>query len=254
MGIPVKLEVFEGPLDLLLHLIDKHKLNIYDIPIVTITEQYMKYIDLMEANKLEVMSEFIEMAATLISIKAKMLLPVEEEEEEEEEDPRQALINKLVEYKKFKLISEQLREQQDIASKVVYRQASIPEEVRNFKKEVDPIRLLEDVDFNRLYTIFQSVIKKKADKIDPIRSKFGDIKKEVHTIEDKMTYLKNMCKNYTSFSFRDVLEGTRNRVEVIVTFLAVLELMKTGEITIAQESAFDDISIQYIGRRQDEVG
>ena len=105
MGIPVKLQVFEGPLDLLLHLIEKNKVNIYDIPIVEITNQYMDYIHAMEREDLNVMSEFMVMAATLISIKCRMLLPRETTEEGEEEDPREELVRQLLEYKMYKYMS-----------------------------------------------------------------------------------------------------------------------------------------------------
>ena len=105
MSIPVKLEVFEGPLDLLLHLIDKNKIDIYDIPIVLITEQYLDYIKQMETEDMNVMSEFLVMAATLLDIKSKMLLPKEEDENEEEEDPRAELVQKLLEYKMYKYMS-----------------------------------------------------------------------------------------------------------------------------------------------------
>ena len=106
MGIPVKLEAFEGPLDLLLHLIDKNKINIYDIPIVQITEQYMEYIRQMERKKLDIMSEFLVMAATLLRIKSEMLLPREIKEDGEIVDPRQELVERLLEYKMYKYISQ----------------------------------------------------------------------------------------------------------------------------------------------------
>ena len=112
MGIPVKLEVFEGPLDLLLHLIEKNKIDIYDIPIVLITEQYLEYINAMEQKNLDIMSEFLVMAATLLKIKSKMLLPKEEVEEEEEEDPRQELGARLLEYKMYKYIYFELKDKQ----------------------------------------------------------------------------------------------------------------------------------------------
>ena len=109
MSIRVKLEAFEGPLDLLLHLIDKNKINIYDIPIVEITDQYLDYIKQMEEKNLEIMSEFLVMAATLINIKSRMLLPAVETEDEQDADPRQELVDKLLEYKMFKYVSEKLR-------------------------------------------------------------------------------------------------------------------------------------------------
>ncbi|PKM50072.1 MAG: segregation/condensation protein A [Firmicutes bacterium HGW-Firmicutes-7] len=249
MSIPVKIKVFEGPLDLLLHLIDKNKLNIYDIPIAEVTDQYLAYIHQMESDKMEVMSEFIEMAAILINIKSKMLLPVDEEEEEEETgDPRQLLMDKLIEYRKFKLMASQLKELQGDALRVIYKDSTIPEEISSFLPVADPEKLLNEVDFSKLYSVFKSVMKKKTDKIDPIRSKFGEIKKEEFTVEDKMNEIKILCNRYESFSFKDLLEEQQGKVAVIVTFLAILELMKMGLIQILQEALFDDILIKFIGR------
>lgn len=121
MGIPVKLEAFEGPLDLLLHLIEKNKIDIYDIPIVEITEQYMEYIRQMQEENLNIMSEFMVMAATLLDIKCKMLLPKEVTEEGEEKDPREELVQQLLEYKMFKYMSYELRDRMADASRCVYR-------------------------------------------------------------------------------------------------------------------------------------
>ena len=129
MAIPVKLEVFEGPLDLLLHLIDKNKIDIYDIPIVEITEQYLAYIKNMETDDMNVMSEFLVMAATLIDIKCRMLLPKEVNEEGEEEDPRAELVQKLLEYKMYKYMSFELRDRQVDAARNLYREQRLPEEV-----------------------------------------------------------------------------------------------------------------------------
>ena len=120
MGIPVKLEAFEGPLDLLLHLIEKNKIDIYDIPIVEITEQYMEYIRQMQEENLNIMSEFMVMAATLLDIKCKMLLPKEVTEEGEEKDPREELVQQLLEYKMFKYMSYELRDRMADASRCVY--------------------------------------------------------------------------------------------------------------------------------------
>jgi segregation and condensation protein A len=137
MSIPVKLQAFEGPLDLLLHLIDKNKINIYDIPIVEITEQYLDYIKKMDTKDLEIMSEFLVMAATLINIKSKMLLPAPENEEEEEADPRQELVERLLEYKMYKYISEELKDKQLDASRVLYKQPTIPQEIADYKEEIN---------------------------------------------------------------------------------------------------------------------
>ncbi|GMQ60727.1 segregation/condensation protein A [Vallitalea sediminicola] len=245
MSIPIKLEVFEGPLDLLLHLIDKNKLNIYDIPIVIVTDQFLEYIKKLEEKNMEVMSEFIEMAATLINIKSKMLLPIEVEDEEES-DPREELMNKLIEYKKFKYIRNELKVRQIDAKKVIFKEPTIPIEVLNYEEKVDTSKILSNIDFSMIYDIFQSVMKKQYNKIDTIRSDFGEIVREEYTVNDKIDYIINLSKQYETISFRDVLETQISRVEIIVTFLAVLELMKMGNISIIQRDIFDDIIIKYI--------
>lgn len=243
MSIPVKLEVFEGPLDLLLHLIDKNKLNIYDIPIVIITDQFLQYIKKLEDKNMEVMSEFIEMAATLINIKSKMLLPIETKEEEEI-DPREELMNKLIEYKKFKYIRDKLKVRQIDAKKIVFKEPTIPKEVLNYEEKVDASEILSDIDLSMIYNIFQSVMKKQHNKIDTIRSDFGEIVREEYTVNDKIDYIINLSKEYETISFRDVLETQVSKIEIIVTFLAVLELMKMGKISIIQRDIFDDIIIK----------
>ena len=161
MGIPVKLEVFEGPLDLLLHLIEKNKVDIYDIPIVLITEQYLDYVSKMDTKDMDVMSEFLVMAATLVRIKSKMLLPVEEEEEEEFEDPRQELVERILEYKMYKYASYELKDRQVDAGRMVFKEPSIPEEIQDFKEDVAIEDLLSDVTLAKLQGIFNSVMKNR---------------------------------------------------------------------------------------------
>lgn len=254
MGIPVKLEVFEGPLDLLLHLIDKNKVNIYDIPIVTITEQYMEYIDAMNQRNLDVMSEFLVMAATLLNIKSRMLLPKDPtKEEEEEEDPRQELVERLLEYKLYKYMSFELKDKQLDASRVVFKEPTIPKECKNVKDEVDLNQMLSDLTLAKLHTVFDSIIKRSIDKVDPIRSKFGDIKKEEFSLEDKMGIIEVYGRKHRTFSFRNLLEAQNSKMEIIVTFLGVLELIKVGSLRILQEEIFDDIRITYVDRSQ-EIG
>ena len=245
MGIQVKLEVFDGPLDLLLHLIEKNKVDIFDIPIVLITEQYLEYVSNMNTKDMDVMSEFLVMAATLVRIKSKMLLPMEEIEEEEEEDPRQELVERLLEYKLYKYASYELKDRQMDAGKVFYRDSSIPEEIKNFKEDVDYEELLSDVTLTKLQSIFDSVMQKQVDKIDPIRSNFGEIEKEEINIEDHMIFLEEYAMLHGTFSFRKVLENGSGKGYIIVTFLGILEMMRTGKITIEQEDLFDDILITY---------
>lgn len=245
MGIQVKLEVFDGPLDLLLHLIEKNKVDIFDIPIVLITEQYLAYVSSMDTKDMDVMSEFLVMAATLVRIKSKMLLPVEETDEEEEEDPRQELVERLLEYKMYKYASFELKDRQIDAGRVFYKEPSIPEEIKNYKEEVDYEELLSDITLKKLQDIFDSVMQKQVDKIDPIRSNFGEIEKEEINIEDHMIFLEEYAMLHGTFSFRKVLEHGSGKTYVIVTFLGILEMMKTGKVTIEQDNLFDDIRITY---------
>lgn len=243
MALPVKIENFEGPLDLLLHLIDVNKFNIFDIPIVEITEQYLEYVRNMDKRDLNVMSEFLVMAATLLEIKAKMLLPVEVDEEGEEIDPREELVQKLLEYKMYKYMSYELKDRMQDAAKAMYKAPTIPEEVEGYIEPVDLEKLLGDLTLKRLNDIFQSVMKRQNEKLDPIRSKFGKIEKEEVSLEDKLEFVDSYAKEHGTFSFRKLLEGQKSKMQIVVTFLAILELMKMGKIMIEQEDTFADIII-----------
>ena len=240
----VKLQVFEGPLDLLLHLLDKNKVNIYDIPIVEITNQYMEYIAEMKRQDLNILSEFLVMAATLIDIKSRMLLPATGEEEDEEEDPRNELVQQLLEYKMYKCMAYELKDRQIDAARVMFKEPTIPAEVLAYEEPLNMEELVADVTLAKLNEIYKSIMKKQVDKIDPIRSKYGKIQKEEVSLEEKMAYLENYAMEHKYFSFRNLLEAQSSKVEIIVTFLAILELMKVGKIIISQEKIFDDIKIE----------
>ena len=244
MDLKVKLESFEGPLDLLLHLLEKNKVNIYDIPIVEITEQYMEYIREMQRQDLNIMSEFLVMAATLLDIKSKMLLPVEEKEEEEETDPRAELVEQLLQYKMYKYMSFELKDRQLDAGRLMFKPPTVPEEVIKYQEPIDLDALTAGMNLKKLNQIFQSVIKKQVDKTDPIRSKFGKIEKEEVSMDEKMAYLENYASTHKEFGFRELLECQKSKTEVIVTFLSVLELMKTGKIEVVQKELFDEIWIR----------
>ena len=243
MAISVKLEAFEGPLDLLLHLIDKNKIDIYDIPIVEITNQYMEYIRAMQEKDLNIMSEFLLMAATLLDIKCKMLLPVEVNEEGEEEDPRQELVEKLLQYKMYKYMSYELKDRQLDGERLLFKEETMPDEVKSFKEPVDLDALLEGVTLSKLHAVFQDVMKKQYNKIDPVRSVFGKIEKEEVTVEEKMDYLQEYIQSHRQFRFRELLQKQSSKIQLVVTFLAILELMKTGVIVVEQENTFDEIII-----------
>ena len=243
MAISVKLEVFEGPLDLLLHLIDKNKIDIYDIPIVEITEQYLDYIRQMETEDMNVMSEFLVMAATLLDIKCRMLLPKEVNEEGEEEDPRAELVQRLLEYKMYKFMSYELKDRQMDAGKSFYREKHLPKEVADYKQPIDYDDLIGEMNLQKLQDIFKSVVRRQEDKVDPIRANYGNIEKDEIDIDAKAGYVEEYIRQHKTFSFRELLEKQNSKMEIIVTFLVILEMMKTGQIDIVQENIFDDIII-----------
>ena len=253
MALPVKIENFEGPLDLLLHLIDVNKFNIFDIPIVEITEQYMEFVRNMETKDLNIMSEFLVMAATLLEIKAKMLLPVEVDEDGEEIDPREELVQKLLEYKMYKYMSYELKDRMQDAAKAMYKQPTIPEEVEGYIEPVDLEKLIGNLTLKKLNDIFQSVMKRQNEKVDPIRSKFGKIEKEEVSLEEKLDFVESYAREHGTFSFKKMLEGQTSKMQIVVTFLAILELMKTGKIVIRQEETFADIIITSAQFNKKEV-
>ncbi len=244
--VDVKLEKFEGPLDLLLHLIDKNKFNIFDIPIVEITEQYMEYLDKLTREGVDKLSDFLVMAATLISIKAKMLLPEPVEEDSDEEDPRAELVRALLEYKMYKYASLELRDMELDAEKTLYKGETIPEEIKSFKEEIDPADVIGDTTIVLLNEIFMQIMKRENDKIDPVRSKFGNITKEEIKVEDKMVEIRNSLKGLKSINFRTLLEKERGKLNIIVSFLAVLELIKSGAVSVRQDELFGDIVLDSL--------
>lgn len=243
MGLSVKLQEFEGPLDLLLHLIDKNKVNIFDIPIAQITSQYMEYIESMETSDMGIMSEFLVMAATLLDIKSRMLLPPEANGEGEPEDPRQELVERLLEHKMYKYMSYELRDMQEDAAKSAYREPDMPKEVLACRPKPDPAALLADVTLERLHRVFQEVMRRQEERKDPVRSTFGTVEKEEVDLEATITHVERYIARHRKCSFKSLLTRSGSRMQVIITFLTVLELMKTGKIEIEQEELFSDITI-----------
>lgn len=243
MELSFKLESFEGPLDLLLHLIDKNKVDIYDIPISLITEQYLEYVAAMQEEKLDNISEFLVMAATLLDIKAKMLLP-KEVVEEEEEDPREELVRRLLEYRKYKNLSADMRDLEEGSEKLYYRTPHIPAEVAKYRPPVDLDALLKDVDAEKLQRIFDEIMKRKTDIEDVIHSHFGEIEREAVQIGDRLDFVREKVRRPGRHSFRSLLGSAATKLEVVVTFLAILELIKTGDIRLSEDSTRDDIILE----------
>ena len=243
MAIPVKLEVFEGPLDLLLYLIDKNKVDIYDIPIVEITAQYLEYVRAMDHEDMNVVSEFLVMAATILDIKCRMLLPKEVNEDGEEEDPRAELVQQLLEYKMYKYMSYELKDKMTATGNVYCRSMVLPDEIKQYRPPIDHEELLGDTTLQKLHRIFQDIMKRQVDRTDPIRSQYGNIVRDEVDVDRKTIFIEEYIKVKKNFSFRDLLEKQGSKLEVVVTFLVILELMKIGKVTIVQEDLFDDIYI-----------
>ena len=246
MAIPVKLPVFEGPLDLLMHLIEKNKIDLYDIPIVEITDQYLEYVHQMDHEDMDVTSEFLVMAATLLDIKSRMLLPREKDEEtgEEEADPREELVRRLLEYKMYKYMSEELAVCREQAGVRYFRAQDLPKEVRTYQPPIDYEDLLKGTDLKKLEKVFGEVLRRKKSRRDPIRSGFGKIRREEVNIDTKTLYIRAYLQAHPRTEFRALLESQESKEEVIVTFLILLELMKNQKVHIVQDSICGKILIE----------
>lgn len=245
MIVTFKLQDFEGPLDLLLHLIEKNKMSIYDIEISAITDQYMTYLENAEEVEMEQMSDFIVMAATLLFIKSRMLLPKQAKSgDEEEEDPREELVQKLLEYKKVKYISEQLINRQVESENYCFRNhlaaMTVPE------SEVDYSSVLENLTLKQLYDTFETLMKQKEWESKQHKEREIDssiLKKDTYTIEQKSEYIRNLITLNGHTTFYTICKGEMPKIELIVTFMALLELIHKKEVTIVQENPQEDILI-----------
>lgn len=243
--LQIKLEEFEGPLDLLLKLIDKNKIDIYDIPISKLTDDYLYYIKHSNTIDMEEMSHFIVMATTLLEIKSKLLLPKEKDEQTDEDiDPREELVKKLIEYKKYKMIAEKLYNTEVFADKVIFKNAD-KNVIDNIKIKIEPTvdEMLEGITLKDLYNVFEEVLKRKELKTDKIRSSFKSVTKALYNINDKINYIKDLIILNSKISFNKIFEESSSKEEIVVTFLAVLELIKTKDIKVIQQDIFDEIII-----------
>lgn len=245
----VDLDVFEGPLDLLLYLIKREEVDVYDIPIETITTQYMSYLDMMKMLDLNIAGEFIVMASTLMLIKSRMLLPVEEraedEDEEEEADPRWDLVRQLVEYKRFKDAAARLQGF-ELRQEDVFGQGGtpvIPEAAAS--EEAD--RELEDVSLFDLLTAFQKVLDQAPDE------EWGYLEPIQWSVPDKIDQILGKAGEADSVAFSKLFPNKAHRGEVIVTFLALLELLRLRQVTIKQTAVFGEIEICRVPEGRDEA-
>lgn len=241
--IEVKTEKFEGPFDLLYHLIKKNQIDIYDIPINLLTEQYLESIKDEEKIDMDNMSEFLLMAATLIEIKSKLLIP-KNKSDEDEVDAREELANKILEYQYFKTISEVMAEQ--FKNPIITKSKDL-----DFIKQLDldeviipeTEELLEGVTLEKLYNVFRDVVLRQENKVDKVRSNYGKIKREQYTIEGKKDYIRTLLKSEKEIIFFDIFSENSTKSEKIATFLAILELIKIREVSVLQKDNFGDIII-----------
>ncbi|WP_202710897.1 segregation and condensation protein A [Sporosalibacterium faouarense] len=250
MEYKVVLETFEGPLDLLYHLIEKNKVDIYDIPIAKITDQYVEYIETMQELDMNVTSEFLVMVATLLEIKSKMLLPAtkndDENTDEDGVDPREELVLRLLEYKKYKTAAEELKNKEMVQSKVFNKPQ---EEIEHFIDGDQP--KLEGIDLKDLLKAFSEVMnrqKKYDEEFD-----FHEIERDEITIEDAIDELLHIISKVKKIKFHDLFKIEYSKVKIVVTFLSVLELIRLNTITIHQERNFDDIVLIYKDSKGDKT-
>lgn len=230
----IVLPYFEGPLDLLLFFIKRDELDIYDIPISKITKDFMEYIALIKELDLEVAGDFILMASTLMQIKVKMLLPREKDEKGEEIDPRADLVNALLEYKRYKEMSEELSFFESDQRKLAYR--------GNFDYDVkeaytDMQKLLKNITLYDLMKAFKKVLMERPKQV------VHQIKKLNVTIDEQIDFIINKVNNHKRINFIELVKGMQEKIRIIVTFIALLELIKAGKIGLEESPNFNDFVI-----------
>jgi segregation and condensation protein A len=236
----VKLEVFEGPLDLLLYLIKRDEVDIYDISIERITKQYLSYLDAFQVLNIELAGEFIVMAANLLYIKSRTLLPVEQqmaEEDAEEDDPRWELIRQLIEYKKFKEAASLMRDQEAMQENLFARVPVTPDLAPSENLLVDEVGIFD------LIHAFQKILKRLEKKPEDLREIFA----ENFTVSDKIDHVLLLTASGVPIRFEELFADAACRTEIVVTFLAMLELIRLKQLRVRQESMCAEIWIDRIG-------
>lgn len=235
MSYKLKLEVFEGPLDLLLYLIKKDEINIYDIPIAEVTEQYLQYIEMLKLLDLEIIGDFLVMAATLMQIKSRMLLPLDSTPvEEEQPDPREELVQRLLEYKKFKEIALDLQ-QRETKRQDLFARTMDQEKTQELREEAKEIYF--EVSLFDLITAFTKVLKSVPKEI------FYEVIKDEHTIDQKIHDILHLLLERPRIQLMELFSEAKSKLEIIVTFMAILELIRLREIIAVQTRAFGEIEV-----------
>lgn len=233
MSYQIKINVFEGPYDLLLFLIKKGEIDIYDIPIAKISKEYLEYIAIMRSLDLEIAGEFIVMAATLMRIKAKMLLPVHVEEEEEIEDPRRELVRNLLEYQRIKDAAGQF-ERLEFRSAIHFPRGN-PAKNGIVESQDDYFDMQASI--YELVVAYNAVLKKRVEE------KYHYVQPDPATIEEKMEEILRLLDAQKRISFHQHLMSCSDRIIIVINFLAILELAKRGQIRISQSQPFRNIWI-----------
>ncbi len=235
----VQLEVFEGPLDLLLYLVKKDEVDIYDISIERITKQYLGYLEAFEVLHIELAGEFLVMAANLLYIKSRTLLPKDQqmpEEEVDEEDPRWELIRQLLEYRKFKEAAAHLRDQEGLQAALYPRAVSLDPAHAPL---TDDNMMIGDVGIFDLINAFQRALKRI-----PVEEKQGEIHEETFTVTDRINHLMRLVNRGVPMRFDELFSGSSTRSELVVTFLAILELIRMKQFRVRQEEQFGEIWLE----------
>lgn len=237
MNIEIKINEFEGPLDLLLHLIKESKMDIFDLKIEVITDQYLEYINKMEEMNLNIASSYLVMAAELIEMKSRMLLPRHEEDEEQEEDPQEQLVNRLIEYQRYKDLTLKFKDLEEERHKVYTKS---PENIKEYLPEVEVISNT-DVTLDDLIKAFQKFLERQKEN-EPLSTK---VTKKEMSVEDRRKSIRNILKKKHKFNFLELFD-VLTKEYVVVTFLAILEMARQNELIIVQESNFGEIMCEGI--------
>ena len=239
----IKLDAYEGPLELLLTLIQRHKIDIYDIPIASLTDQYLQEIANLPPDMGQ-LSEFLVMAATLLEIKSKMLLPRPKlETTDEPEDPREALVQKLLAYKQAQALAGELRGLTPEGERLTG--AGDRTLLEQIKQNGDHVPELDanEISVARLLDIFAGVMSRKEDRRDTVRANYGKMPRDRFTVEEKVNHMRQLLNTYGQISLQFLFTDCHSKSEMVVTFLALLEMVRQGEITASQPEPFGDAVI-----------
>ncbi len=238
MSYKIKLDIFEGPFDLLVYLIENARMSVYDIQVSEITDQYMKYIENMKTLDVNLATEFMVLAAELIELKSKMLLPRMKADGEGvlEEDPRSSLVQKILEYKRFKAAAELLELQEEQSQRIFTKPK---EDLTPYTKEADEYL---NLDLNQFVKAFHLFLQKKK-RLEEIRRNYAKVERQKITIESRIEYIRNLfrTKEKKRLNFRELLTPESNRYEVVLTFVSLLEMIRQKAVTVRQNVNFGEI-------------